>query len=221
MTDSFTNALLAFNQGRADALMWDDTVAGRRRRSRPVGEADQRHVPRAPVRDRDQAGERRAEAVGRLAARADAEEGPRSCRSSATTCRAAVRGRLLEEHPAAEQHVRVRAAGRTERGHRLLAAGGSTIATTGKRPRTQRPLPRRAVDPRDLRSLGVRLRELRGAPRGAGQHAQGLGDRDRGRLRDRRRARRRPRAPDPRRQPGDRGLRRDESATPRSSSRSS
>ena len=26
MTDSFTNALLAFNQGRADALMWDDTV---------------------------------------------------------------------------------------------------------------------------------------------------------------------------------------------------
>jgi polar amino acid transport system substrate-binding protein len=26
VTDSFTNALLAFNQGRADALMWDDTV---------------------------------------------------------------------------------------------------------------------------------------------------------------------------------------------------
>ena len=32
VTDSFTNALLAFNQGRADALMWDDTVARRRRR---------------------------------------------------------------------------------------------------------------------------------------------------------------------------------------------
>jgi polar amino acid transport system substrate-binding protein len=28
VTDSFTNALLAFNQGRADALMWDDTVLG-------------------------------------------------------------------------------------------------------------------------------------------------------------------------------------------------
>ena len=26
VTDSFTNAFLAFNQGRADALMWDDTV---------------------------------------------------------------------------------------------------------------------------------------------------------------------------------------------------
>jgi polar amino acid transport system substrate-binding protein len=26
VTDSFTNALLAFNQGRADALMWDDSV---------------------------------------------------------------------------------------------------------------------------------------------------------------------------------------------------
>jgi polar amino acid transport system substrate-binding protein len=26
VADSFTNALLAFNQGRADALMWDDTV---------------------------------------------------------------------------------------------------------------------------------------------------------------------------------------------------
>jgi polar amino acid transport system substrate-binding protein len=26
VTDGFTNALLAFNQGRADALMWDDTV---------------------------------------------------------------------------------------------------------------------------------------------------------------------------------------------------
>ena len=26
VTDSFTNALLAFNQGRSDALMWDDTV---------------------------------------------------------------------------------------------------------------------------------------------------------------------------------------------------
>jgi polar amino acid transport system substrate-binding protein len=26
VTDSFTNALLAFNQGRADTLMWDDSV---------------------------------------------------------------------------------------------------------------------------------------------------------------------------------------------------
>jgi ABC-type amino acid transport substrate-binding protein len=26
VSDSFTNALLSFNQGRADALMWDDTV---------------------------------------------------------------------------------------------------------------------------------------------------------------------------------------------------
>ena len=46
----------------------------------------------------------------------------RSCRSSGTTCRAAVRGRLLEEHPPAEQHVRLRPGGQPERGHRLLAA---------------------------------------------------------------------------------------------------
>ena len=40
----------------------------------------------------------------------DEAEGPSSCRSSRTTCRAAVRRRVLEEHPAAEQHVHVRAA---------------------------------------------------------------------------------------------------------------
>jgi polar amino acid transport system substrate-binding protein len=34
VTDSFTNALLAFQQGRADALMWDDTVLA------PIAAAD-------------------------------------------------------------------------------------------------------------------------------------------------------------------------------------
>ena len=46
VTDSFTNALLAFNQGRADALMWDDTVLVRRRGRRPDGEAHRRRLPR-------------------------------------------------------------------------------------------------------------------------------------------------------------------------------
>ena len=47
VTDSFTNALLAFNQGRADALMWDDTVLVGVAAADRVGQADERHVPGA------------------------------------------------------------------------------------------------------------------------------------------------------------------------------
>ena len=53
----------------------------------PEREADRRPVPRGPVRDRDQAGQRRPEAVGRLAAQPDEAEGPSSRRSSRTTSR--------------------------------------------------------------------------------------------------------------------------------------
>ncbi len=134
VTDSFTNALLAFNQGRSDALMWDDTVLVGVAAADPSVEADERHVPGPPVRDRDQAGQRGAEAVGRLAARADAQEGhvhvhPQEQRPGT------VRRRLLEEHPPAEQHLRVRAGRLSERGHRLLAAVDRTTTTGSGRQR--------------------------------------------------------------------------------------
>ena len=47
VTDSFTNALLAFRDGRAEALMWDDTVLARHRGDRSQPEAHDRHVPRS------------------------------------------------------------------------------------------------------------------------------------------------------------------------------
>ena len=57
VTDSFTNALLAFRDGRADTLMWDDTVLlGIAVTDRNL-QADERPVPAAPVRHRDQAGQ--------------------------------------------------------------------------------------------------------------------------------------------------------------------
>ena len=130
VTDSFTNALLAFNQGRADALMWDDTVlvgvAAADRTSKLTNDT----FLDAAVRHRHQAGQRRAEAVGRLAARADAQEGhvpahPPEQRPGA------LRRRLLEEHPPAEQHLRVRAGRRAERGHGVPVAVDRTITTTG------------------------------------------------------------------------------------------
>ena len=52
---------------------------------RPEREADGRPLPRGAVRDRDQAGQRRAEALGRRAAQPDEAEGPSSSRSSRTT----------------------------------------------------------------------------------------------------------------------------------------
>ena len=75
VTDSFTNALLAFRDGRADTLMWDDSVLARDRDCRPDAEADRRPVPAAALRDRDPAGEHRDEAVGRLAAEHHAQAG--------------------------------------------------------------------------------------------------------------------------------------------------
>ena len=69
VTDSFTNALLAFRDGRADALMWDDTVLLGIAVADRTPEADQRHVPGAAVRHRDQAGQHGAQGVGRLTAR--------------------------------------------------------------------------------------------------------------------------------------------------------
>ena len=128
VTDSFTNALLAFNQGRADALMWDDTVLVGVAAADRSAKLTTRHVHPAALRDRDQAGERGAEALGRLAARADAEEGhvhvhPQEQRAGA------VRDGVLEEHPAAEQHVRLRATRDAERGDRLPVAAARSSET--------------------------------------------------------------------------------------------
>ncbi len=106
VTDSFTNALLAFRDGRADALMWDDTVlvgiAAADRNLKLTSDT----IPGTPVRHRDEAGQHRTQALGRLAPRGDAQAGhvqhdPQEQRSST-----GVR-RLPEEHPQAEQHVHV------------------------------------------------------------------------------------------------------------------
>ena len=60
VADTFTNAMLAFNQGRADAVMYDDAVLLAGRGRRPQREADGRLVPRGAVRHRHQAGQHRS-----------------------------------------------------------------------------------------------------------------------------------------------------------------
>ena len=78
---SFTNALLAFRDGRADTLMWDDTVLLGIAVADPTAEAHGRPVPAAPVRDRDEAGQHGDEALGRLAAEPHDRRRTRSSRS--------------------------------------------------------------------------------------------------------------------------------------------
>ena len=75
VTDSFTNALLAFNQGRADALMWDDTVLVGVAAADPSAKLTNDTFLALPYGIGIKQGNVAAEALGRLAARADAEEG--------------------------------------------------------------------------------------------------------------------------------------------------
>ena len=112
VSDSVTNAVLAFNQGRADAVMFDDTSLALIAATNPHGEADRRPVPRGPVRDRHQAGQRRAQAVGRRAAQPDEAEGPVRA-DHQEQHRAAVRSGVLAEHPAAEQQLHLPVARRS------------------------------------------------------------------------------------------------------------
>ena len=130
VTDSFTNALLAFNQGRADALMWDDTVLV------GVAAADQSAkltndtflaLPYGiGIKQGNIALKRWVDSRLELMRKKDTlHVDPQEQRAGA------VRHRLLEEHPPAEQHVRVRAGGRPERGHRLLETDDRTTTTTG------------------------------------------------------------------------------------------
>jgi hypothetical protein len=80
----------------------------RDRGRRPEHEVDERLVPRASVWNRDQAGEHGARSVGELPARADAEEG--SVHDDPPQQRpGALRSCVLEEHPAPEGQLRVRA----------------------------------------------------------------------------------------------------------------
>ena len=72
--DSFANAVLALRGGRADAVMWDDTAVLGIATTDWTLKLATGHVHTRPVRDRNQAGERRAEAMGRRAAQPHEEE---------------------------------------------------------------------------------------------------------------------------------------------------
>ena len=124
ITDSFTNALLAFRDGRADALMFDDTILLGIAVTDPTHQADGRPLPRSALRDRHQAGKRRAEALGRLAAQRHEEEGslPSDPQEHGA---AAAGGAVLEEHPEAEPELRLRPG----RYHDRVLVAETTIAT--------------------------------------------------------------------------------------------
>ena len=68
VTDNFTNAAIAFNQGRADTIMFDDTVLVGIAAADPNSKLTNDLFLVSPVRDRDQAGEHRAHEVGELPA---------------------------------------------------------------------------------------------------------------------------------------------------------
>ena len=72
--DSVTNAVIAFNQGRADAVMWDDSALATLAARRPVVEAHRGPVPRRTVRNRHQAGQRPTQAMGGRAPQPHEEE---------------------------------------------------------------------------------------------------------------------------------------------------
>ncbi len=99
VTDSFTNAVIALRDGRADTLMWDDTaVLGIAVTDRSYKLTSDLFLPRS-VRHRDQAGEHRHEGVGRLPAQPDEEA--RHVLPDPEEHRPACPGRpVLEEHPA-------------------------------------------------------------------------------------------------------------------------
>ena len=99
VTNNFTNALLAFNQGRADALMWDDSVLiGVATTDTTAKLTTDTFLP-LPYGIGIKQGNVALEALGRLAAEPDEAEGhlpvhPQEQRA------VQVRRRLLEEHPA-------------------------------------------------------------------------------------------------------------------------
>ena len=108
VTDSFTNALLAFNQGRADALMWDDTVLVGVAAADPSAKLTNDTFLALPygigIKQGNVALKRWVDSRLELMRKKD-HFMPILARQRAGRFVAGV----LEEHPAAEQHVRVRA----------------------------------------------------------------------------------------------------------------
>ena len=81
--------------------------AGRHREPEPKRGDPQGHVPPIAVRDRDQARERRAQGLGQLTARAASPAGRVLCDPCQALPAAPVRV-VPEQHPSAEEHLRVR-----------------------------------------------------------------------------------------------------------------
>ena len=121
VADTFTNAMLAFNQGRADAVMYDDAVL------LPVAAADRNAkltddaFLEAPFGIGIKQGNTALKAWVDSRLEPDAHEGP-VLPDPEGEHRRAVRELVLEERPAAEQHVHVRGAGCAERGDGLPVA---------------------------------------------------------------------------------------------------
>ena len=106
VTDSFTNAVTALKDGRADTLDVGRHRGPRHRRDRSRLQAHDRPVPVAAVRHRDQAGEHRYEGMGQLPAQPDEEA--RSLLPDSQEHGPTCSGRpVLEEHPEAEADVRL------------------------------------------------------------------------------------------------------------------
>ena len=135
VADTFTNAMLAFNQGRADAVMYDDAVL------LPVAAADRNAkltddaFLEAPFGIGIKQGNTAAEGVGRLPPEPDAQKDQFFPILKANVA-AALPELVLEERPAAEQHVHVRGAGRRRAWRRSARSGAR-----GRRPRGRLPLP--------------------------------------------------------------------------------
>ena len=103
----FTSAVQQWRTKKADVLMWDDPSLVNIASQRPERGDPQGHVPPVAVRDRDQAGERRAQGLGQLTARAASPAG-RVLHDPRQALPAAPVRVVPEQRPSAEEHVRVR-----------------------------------------------------------------------------------------------------------------
>ena len=124
VTDSFTNALLAFNQGRADTLMWDDSVlvgiATADRSSKLTNDVFLEGPYGIGIRQGNAAMKRWVDA------RLDADEAAGPVHGDPAQQRpGSPHPGVLAQHPAPEQHVRVPAARESQPGHRVPVAGGA------------------------------------------------------------------------------------------------
>ena len=200
VTDTFTNAMLAFHQGRADAVMYDDAVLLPVAAADPTAKLTDDAFLEAPFGIGIKQGNTALKAWVDSRLELMQQEGPVPADPEGERP-GAVPDLVLEEHPAAEQHVHVRGAGGAERGHRVPVA--QTIRGGGRTAASLSPDARATYD-----LWAFVSRQLGRALPGVRQHDQGLGDRDRGLLRDRARARRGARLPRPGREPAHGRLRR-------------